>query len=394
MPDGTRHRRPERPGARPPPARPVTVASVPLPGGRTLEVRPMLPDDAPAMEDLFGSLPPGDLYLRFFSGHPPPGSFVAHMAGVARRGGTGLVASVRTRDGRPPGPGARLVAEASAEPLPDGGAELGITVLPGRRGWLGPYLLDLLATRAARRGLADLQAEVLVENHRMLALLRARGCAVLRRDDRPAVLRVVVATAGGMPAWPGRHDRVRVLAEVPAGHWRAEELARGAGFAVITCPGSRPGFRTCPAGHPGGGAPCPLVADADVVVVAGGDATGLVAHHRRWHPSAVLRLDPPPPAPAAGPPARVPRPRPAAAGSALPAPPRGDGGAVVPALPRELGAVVPALQAAAVFSRPSPEPGPPTIQPGGPSPEPGPPSIQPGPPTIQPGPPTIQEVEP
>jgi hypothetical protein len=80
-----------------------------------------------------------------------------------------------------------------------------------------------------------------------------------------------VGTAGPTPVWPedgpGRPDagRPRVLVEVPGGIWPVTEAAEAAGLAVITCSGPRGWPSRCPVLS---GRPCPLVAEADAVVVA------------------------------------------------------------------------------------------------------------------------------
>jgi len=54
-------------------------------------------------------------------------------------------------------------------------------VWQGRR--LGRYLLGALVAAAAARGVPNLQADVMLSNARMLALLRHRGYLTLHRDE-------------------------------------------------------------------------------------------------------------------------------------------------------------------------------------------------------------------
>jgi len=239
----------------------------------------MRPGDGPGLVSLFAGLDDDDVYCRFFSGHPPPDSFVESMARVDERGGFGLVAVMDA-----PGQEGQLVAEASCEPLADGNGELGITVAGGARGWLGPYLLDALVEEAAARGVPGIEADVLVMNRRMLSLLRSRGFAVLEHSDQPAIVRVVIATSGRSPAWPGPHDRPRLLLEVPGGRSSMLETARQAGFQVLACPGPSGRWSRCPALR---GEPCPLVTGADLVVDTLPDDPdrSLIEAHRRLHPS-------------------------------------------------------------------------------------------------------------
>lgn len=255
-----------------------------LPGSRVLVVREVRESDAPDLVALYAALGDDDLYRRFFSAHPPPKRFVEQMTKVGQRRGLGLVALIQR-----PGDADRLVGEAFYEMLPDGNGELGITVAADARGWVGPYLLDALLEGAAARGVPNVEADVLVTNQRMLTMLRHRGLAILGHDEQPAIVRVVVATAGRVPSWPASHRRPRLLLEVPSGRWRAEQAARSAGFEVVTCPGPL-GRTECPALR---GQPCPLAAGADVIVDAVGDEPGrqLLDSHRRRYPSVPVCIE-------------------------------------------------------------------------------------------------------
>jgi hypothetical protein len=249
---------------------------VELPGSRTLVIRSITAADAPGLIALFTTLSEDDLYRRFFSGHMPPESVIERMAHIEERGGVGLVAVLEGPDGS-----RRIVGEASANPLPNGNGELGITVAPDTRGWLGAYLLDVLVGEAARRGMANIEADILLNNRRMLSLLRSRGYAVMDESNRP-VIRVTISSTGRVAGWSGAHDRPRVLVEAPGGHWRHAEAAREAGFEVLACPGPLRGWSSCPALR---GEPCPLAAHADAIVdaVPGEPGSALLAAHRRLH---------------------------------------------------------------------------------------------------------------
>lgn len=172
-------------------------------------------------------------------------------------GGVGIVAAVA-------GPPPRIVGEADYA-LPNGDGELAVTVVADWRGWLGPLLLEALVQAAAARGVPNLEAEILVENRPMLALVRNRGFATLDHADY-SVIRVLLGTHSSTPTWPGPHDRPRLLIEIPGGRWRGEEAARRAGWSVVTCPGPRPGaIPHCPVVA---GGRCPLADGADVVLSA------------------------------------------------------------------------------------------------------------------------------
>ncbi len=257
-----------------------------LPRGRELWIRPITPSDAEGLVELYTDLNEEDVYRRFFSGRPPPAAFVEKMTHVADRGGFGLIAIIEDAGGTN-----RIVGEATYDLLGNGDAELGITVAEKARGWLGPYLLNTLVEAAAARGVPNLEADVLVTNRRMIAMLRARGFAVVDRD--PAIVRIAIGTTQHVPTWPGKHDRPRLLIEVPGGRWHAEAAARAAGFQVLACPGPLLGWSHCPALR---GEPCPLAAGADVIVDAVPDEPGrsLLEAHRRIDPSVPICVELPP----------------------------------------------------------------------------------------------------
>jgi ribosomal protein S18 acetylase RimI-like enzyme len=242
-------------------AHPTDRRTITLPRGDTLVIRAVTPADVDRLKALYAGLDERDTYRRFFSVFRPRDAFFERMAAPEERGGFGLVAAVA---GTAPGGDDRIVAEAGYTLLPDGDGELAITVAASWRGWLGPYLLDALLEAAAARGVANLQADVLVTNGPMLALVRSRGYATVDHPDGTLV-RVTIGAAARTPSWPPERDRPRVLVESPGGRWHAEDGARAAGLQVIVCPGPGASRSRCPAleGHT-----CPLVAGADAVVIS------------------------------------------------------------------------------------------------------------------------------
>jgi RimJ/RimL family protein N-acetyltransferase len=257
-----------------------------LPGsGDRLTVRVASEDDVDELSRLYDDLDTDDRRFRFFGLYRPPrGYFVSMCHDDPARGRT-LVAIVGGDDGK------RIVGEATYVVLPNGNGELDIVVDGAWRGWLGPYLLDALAEEAASNGVPNLEADVLLENRRMMALIRSRGYAIIDRDDLHSV-RVVIGAGRRVPTWVAGGTRPRLLIEGTAGQWRAESAGRSAGLDVMVCPGplGRNG-RRCPALH---GEQCPLAAGADGIVVALGDeelTTRLVAAHRRLHSAVRLCRD-------------------------------------------------------------------------------------------------------
>lgn len=231
-----------------------------LPHGRRLVVRPVSTDDLDALLDLYQHLSTDDLHLRFFSAFRPSRAWLEDWVRAQTDRGHGLVAELHEPDGA-----SRVVGDAGYVLLEDGSGELAITIEPGCRGWLGPYLLDALVVDAAERGVPMLQAEILSENRRMLSMVRFREYATLGHGDWTTV-RVAIATTRETPVWLGAHTRPRLLVEAPGGRWRATEPAQHAGYDVVVCPGPRAGRRgACPMLE---GRPCPLADEADAIVVA------------------------------------------------------------------------------------------------------------------------------
>jgi RimJ/RimL family protein N-acetyltransferase len=252
--------------------------------GRVLTVRAVRPDDVDALVALYDGLDADARYRRFFCAYRPRRPFFEQMATVADRGGAGLVAVLATADGPP-----QLVAEAGYVPLPNGDGELALAVAAAWRGWLGPYLVDALATVAAARGVPNLEADVLVTNGPMLAVLRARGCVVMDHPDWSTV-RLLIGTGTG-PTWPRSPNRPRVLVEGSAGRWRSASGAAGRRAQVLYCPGPTVRPTACAART---GRPCPLAGGADLVVLAPPDDSepwrALRAAHADLHPAVPVCL--------------------------------------------------------------------------------------------------------
>jgi hypothetical protein len=250
---------------------------VAIPGGPTLTVRPTNAGDVEGLVRLYHELSADDVYYRFVSVHPPGPSFYQRQAHLDESGGYGLIAVLSDGD--------RIVGDAGYVLLPDGSGEFAIAVASDWRGWLGPYLLDVLVEVAAARGLPNLQADVLSTNHRMLALLHRRGYVRVGNGDY-AVLRVAIATSDSMPVWQPRQGSPLILAESPGLRWPGELEARRARWRVVCC--TRAGASSAP------GCPsllhsqaCPLARCADAIVVGyppGEAGAALVATHEALHP--------------------------------------------------------------------------------------------------------------
>jgi len=233
--------------------------AIELTNGGRLTLRHSSRADLGKLRELYRRLEPNDLRRRFFTAGPPTSKFLEGWASLSDGGGFGLVAEV-DEDGK-----TGLVGEAGYATVRDGGTdgELGITVIPGSRGWIGPWLLDRLLAHAHQRGVANLQAAVLVDNRNMMTLAAKRGYAILGHPDWGTV-RITMSTSGSIPSWPGDHDRPRVLVETDHSRWVGEEALADAGFDIAICADGCRGAKPCPVDQ---GEPCPLIDGADAIVV-------------------------------------------------------------------------------------------------------------------------------
>ena len=247
-----------------------------LPDGGVLTIRRATANDIDGLHALYESLAVEDRRLRFFTASGPARYVLERFVGANEHGGLWLVAVAPSGD---------IVADGGYMLLDDGDADLGLTVAKEWRGWLGPYLLDVLARDAGEHGIRNLRADVLRENRPMLALVQHRGYAAVDQPDW-SVATVTLSTGGGRPHWSPAHRRPRLLVEGCGGRWPGADAAKAAGWDVVTCagPGSR-SVRSCPVLE---GEPCPLVEGADLVVLALPRSdprhAALVEAHRRAPP--------------------------------------------------------------------------------------------------------------
>ena len=255
-----------------------------LPDGRTIVVRLVREGDAAGLHRLYEQLSDEDRYRRFFSMHRPHMDFFERLATIADRGGAAVVVEDLAGVDTP------IVAEASYEPLANGNGEMAIVVHREWRGWLGPYLVGVLAAVAAARGVPNLEAEVLTINRPMRAVMRNRGEAFLPGSSWESV-RVESSTTGRAPGWFAT-DRPKVLLEMRSPPFDVlERLADE--YEVVACTGPTGRPRPCPmlAGHE-----CPLASGADAIVIAmprDDTRDELVTAHHRHHPDVPVELFPP-----------------------------------------------------------------------------------------------------
>ncbi|HLU58418.1 MAG TPA: GNAT family N-acetyltransferase [Pseudonocardia sp.] len=146
--------------------------------GGIVHLRPITPDDADALVRFHQSLSERTRYLRYFGPYPriPPRD-LERFTHVDHRTRVALICML----------GDDIIAVGRYEglnPTPDGrveSAEVAFVVRDDHQGrGLGSILLEHLAAAARENGLRRFEAEVLVENHRMVRVFRDAGYQVKR----------------------------------------------------------------------------------------------------------------------------------------------------------------------------------------------------------------------
>jgi acetyltransferase len=161
--------------------------------GERYRVRPIQPEDEPALVKTFGQMTPEDVRMRFFA---PIRSLSHEMAArltqIDYHREMALVLA-EAREGAA-GPKAEPefagIVRLAADPDFDK-AEFAIIVLPKAQGrGLGRLLMELIIAYAKSRGIRQLFGDVLAENHRMLQLARDLGFTAKAIAEGPSVVRV------------------------------------------------------------------------------------------------------------------------------------------------------------------------------------------------------------
>lgn len=151
--------------------------------GRTLRLRPLRADDAPALERFWQQLSPDSVYFRFFNFQPPPLALQRLLASTDD--GFALIAEC----------GGEIVALAQYarfenDPARAEAAFLVADTMQGRG--VGTRLLEELAVQARYRGIHTFHAWVLGANHRMLRVFADSGFTTHSRSEQ-GVLEVVLS---------------------------------------------------------------------------------------------------------------------------------------------------------------------------------------------------------
>jgi acetyltransferase len=149
---------------------------VPLPGGRTLMLRPVRPEDAPAFIAAFEKLSPEDVRMRFFAPKKAlSANFVARLTQIDYDREMALVLSER---GASPGRAEIYgVVRIAADPDNES-AEYAIIVRTDMKGQgFGYFLMNKIIAYARARGVRRLYGDVLRENESMMKMCREFGFA-------------------------------------------------------------------------------------------------------------------------------------------------------------------------------------------------------------------------
>ena len=203
------------------PRRPSTRSTgqhvpVRLPGGGTVELRPLRRGETEPLETVFDGMSLDSRAMRYFT--PMTHLPAAMVAALADVDGDHHVAWVAVLGGRPVGVGRYLLDDA-------GVAEVAFEVVDASRGaGIGTILLDAVTTVAAARGVRRVRASVLPGNQpsrRMVARLGVHLAVVdgllegdgrLRLLDPPRVHRhAVVALACRVAAADGQDARCEAV---------------------------------------------------------------------------------------------------------------------------------------------------------------------------------------
>lgn len=164
---------------------------LPLADGRRLLLRPLVPEDEPAVKALFQRLTPAEIRLRFFTQKQElTHGVAARMTQLDYDREMGLAVAEPGRPGT-----AALHGVVHLAAAPDGArAEFAIMVAHDMAGLgFGPVLMRRILDHARGRGLKEVFGEVLHENRSMLRLCEAFGFTRHAQRDDPGVVHVVRA---------------------------------------------------------------------------------------------------------------------------------------------------------------------------------------------------------
>ena len=209
-------------------------ADVVLSDGGTVHLRPIRPDDAPALQEFHARLSEQTRYFRFFGAYPviPPRD-LERFTNVDHDRRVAIVAVL----------GDDLVGVARYEGLTPDTAEVAFVIEDAHQGrGLGPVLLEHLAAAARERGITRFDADVLPDNRRMLRVFLDAGFQAKRNFDGDAVhvTFAIEPTSASVEVARAREHRAearsvaRLLNPTSVAVIGASEERYGVGRAVLT----------------------------------------------------------------------------------------------------------------------------------------------------------------
>jgi acetyltransferase len=168
------------------------------PAGERVTIRPVLPQDAPAVADFFTTLSSASRRNRFFRTlRELPAEMLDRFTSVDYHAHLALVATVLRAGAEVVVGEARYVVSGPAA------AEFAVAVADAcQRQGLGRLLLTRLARRAAAEGVTRLYGDILPTNEAMLRLAAGAGMTVVPSRDGTGLMRAEVpspATASTKP---------------------------------------------------------------------------------------------------------------------------------------------------------------------------------------------------
>lgn len=155
-------------------------SDVVLRNGRTLHLRPVRPEDAESLLQLYGGMSRDSLYMRFFDVRTPDAALRDSPAVVDYEADFGVVAEMG-------GELAGIAHYFRSRKVPRL-AEVAFAIADRAQGCgIGTRLLEKLVDVARTKGIEQFRAEVLPENHRMLDVFLCSGFNVASRTAEGAV---------------------------------------------------------------------------------------------------------------------------------------------------------------------------------------------------------------
>ena len=161
--------------------------------GSRYAVRPIRPEDGPALQALFARLAPEDIRMRFFSPLKSlPPALAARLTQIDYDREMALIASPIPGNGQEPETEISAAVRISCDPDNER-AEYAILVRSDLKGrGIGYGLMNLIIAHARQRGIREVFGDVLRENQPMLQLCRDLGFTAMESEEDPALARMVL----------------------------------------------------------------------------------------------------------------------------------------------------------------------------------------------------------